>query len=861
MVVINPARGPGVWPHQPAPDSLIGTATDPATKMVSRATLICRPNSHPFQDRHLTLEKPEKIGRSVARSRAATNNAIFDCKVLSRNHALLWFENGKFFLQDTKSSNGTFVNSQRLGKGTDESPPRELCSGDIVQFGVDVMENSKKVSVTHGCIVATLKLYLPDGKEAKASTASIPLSPANPIQSQELYQLQQCVQEAVHRERAVENKLATLQRLLDGVQTATNSSWKALIDEDRLLTRLEILEGQHALYSKNFGEDKLREEIARLQEEKNVYQNVAKESLKKVLQEKLEAVRKLQELERTVSSAQDECRRQTDLRDAAGRELTELAAKYEAKQSAVAELETKVKELEEEALAAEMRWDVERAGAEARAAQQRIEEAQQRARLEVLQAESDFTKQQLTALRQKMQNKPALDTTPNGDISLGDKELSPTSTPGSPALGSGMEQTECELAAVRGQLEAAESQLAAAHHTITRLREEAARAEAETAAFKESAAALEAELAAARTEAATRRDEAQRLETSLKEKQGELAKLEKQRSAGDADIKETQTDIIQLKNKVDSLQERLWMMGTHVEHYISTITILKELLEEARTARADSEAKVERCQSELLVTRNNGQEATLRADHLRTQLKETEASLTVRSERTEQLQQTVVRLAASVTEAVGQLQSLQNKYDHQQQAAADGRARADLLQESLTSAERRATDSSAEAESLRAQLAELRTELTTVRAETERRHRQLEETADRLQQLEQRFKACEEERDTALARCATLETTAAELSASSAPGGDAPDSTVSAPPVCASPPSAAAPPAAEEAPAAASASAEDDAEKAELRRQLQHMDEQLKELAVQNRTMDTSNVIAVAVLVIALFIALVVLNS
>ena len=29
------------------------------------------------------------------------------------------------------------------------------------------MENSRKV--THGCIIATLKLYLPDGKEAKAS--------------------------------------------------------------------------------------------------------------------------------------------------------------------------------------------------------------------------------------------------------------------------------------------------------------------------------------------------------------------------------------------------------------------------------------------------------------------------------------------------------------------------------------------------------------------------------------------------------------------------------------------------------------------------------------------------------------------
>jgi hypothetical protein len=47
-------------------------------------------------------------------------------------------------LQDTKSSNGTFVNNQRLSKGAEESPPREVCSGDIVQFGVDVMENSRK---------------------------------------------------------------------------------------------------------------------------------------------------------------------------------------------------------------------------------------------------------------------------------------------------------------------------------------------------------------------------------------------------------------------------------------------------------------------------------------------------------------------------------------------------------------------------------------------------------------------------------------------------------------------------------------------------------------------------------------------
>lgn len=50
----------------------------------------------------------------------------------------------QFYLQDTKSSNGTFVNSSRLSKGSEESSPTEVCSGDTIQFGVDVMENSRK---------------------------------------------------------------------------------------------------------------------------------------------------------------------------------------------------------------------------------------------------------------------------------------------------------------------------------------------------------------------------------------------------------------------------------------------------------------------------------------------------------------------------------------------------------------------------------------------------------------------------------------------------------------------------------------------------------------------------------------------
>ena len=46
-------------------------------------------------------------------------------------------------LQDTKSSNGTYVNNVRLSRGSEESDPCEIKSGDILQFGVEVVENSK----------------------------------------------------------------------------------------------------------------------------------------------------------------------------------------------------------------------------------------------------------------------------------------------------------------------------------------------------------------------------------------------------------------------------------------------------------------------------------------------------------------------------------------------------------------------------------------------------------------------------------------------------------------------------------------------------------------------------------------------
>ncbi|XP_075569611.1 sarcolemmal membrane-associated protein isoform X25 [Pelecanus crispus] len=376
------------------------------------AIFTCRPNSHPFQERHVYLDEPVKIGRSVARCRPAQNNATFDCKVLSRNHALVWFDHktGKFYLQDTKSSNGTFINSQRLSRGSEESPPCEIMSGDIIQFGVDVTENTRKV--THGCIVSTIKLFLPDGMEARLRSDVIHAPLPSPVDkvaantpsmySQELFQLSQYLQEALHREQMLEQKLATLQRLLAVTQEASDTSWQALIDEDRLLSRLEVMGNQLQACSKNQTEDSIRKELIALQEDKHNYETTAKESLRRVLQEKIEVVRKLSEVERSLSNTEDECTHLKEMNERTQEELRELANKYNGAVNEIKDLSDKLK------VAEGRQEEIQQKGlAEKKELQHKIDEMEEReqelqAKIEALQADNDFTNERLTALQDKI---------------------------------------------------------------------------------------------------------------------------------------------------------------------------------------------------------------------------------------------------------------------------------------------------------------------------------------------------------------------------------------------------------------------------------------------------------------------------
>ncbi|MCP9265600.1 Sarcolemmal membrane-associated protein [Dirofilaria immitis] len=256
------------------------------------AILTACSQSHAFEERRFTVPNSEeeamKIGRSVARWKPSSDNAIFDCKVLSRNHAVLWHEKGCFLLKDTKSSNGTFVNNDRLSKSAEESSPRQIFSGDILQFGVEISENANKE------ISGYLRTHYND-------SVMFPL-----VDSQQLFQLQHYMREAMYRERALEQKLAMLENILSSTEQAAESSCQALISEDQLLSRIEMLEGQLALYSKNVLSEKVKEQMNDLLVDKNKFESLAKESLRRAQEERYEALQRLADVERSLLNAEEE---------------------------------------------------------------------------------------------------------------------------------------------------------------------------------------------------------------------------------------------------------------------------------------------------------------------------------------------------------------------------------------------------------------------------------------------------------------------------------------------------------------------------------------------------------------------------
>ncbi|OTF83086.1 sarcolemmal membrane-associated protein-like protein [Euroglyphus maynei] len=328
-------------------------------------------NSCHFIERRISLAKQAKVGRSIGKTLASLNNAVFDCKVLSRNHAVLWYEDGKFYLKDTCSSNGTFVNGQRLSATNERSLPQVIYSGDCIQFGVEVTEKKN----IHSCVIATVRLFHPDGTEATKDNAHHLMAdgcfgdgeqrflinyqnPSVPIPPSQLIDLVCHIHQSVRKQTLLEQQLdSTRQTMKEAIDSAKNG-WRSLVEEDCFLSRIQTLQAQLevCLIARNRDSpeasiiEALKQNNLKLIADKEKFEQESKCSLQKALENKIITETNLKTAKTKLSAKIDECRLLQESLDSNVKELKCLAQNCDKFKKEKDELIAKLKRFEDEDL-------------------------------------------------------------------------------------------------------------------------------------------------------------------------------------------------------------------------------------------------------------------------------------------------------------------------------------------------------------------------------------------------------------------------------------------------------------------------------------------------------------------------------
>ncbi|KAH9921771.1 uncharacterized protein B0H18DRAFT_879916, partial [Fomitopsis serialis] len=91
-------------------------------------------------------------------------------------HAGVREEGGKIYIKDVKSSNGTFIDGDRLSPEGLESEPFKLKSEDIVEFGIDIVGEDNK-TIIHQKVAARVLCALNDLDAQAAARAEAQQNP------------------------------------------------------------------------------------------------------------------------------------------------------------------------------------------------------------------------------------------------------------------------------------------------------------------------------------------------------------------------------------------------------------------------------------------------------------------------------------------------------------------------------------------------------------------------------------------------------------------------------------------------------------------------------------------------------------
>ncbi|XP_051042638.1 TRAF3-interacting JNK-activating modulator isoform X2 [Phodopus roborovskii] len=127
------------------------------------------------------------------------------------------------------------------------------------------------------------------------------------VLDKDIIQLSEYLKEALQRELILKQKMLILQDMLPALTRASDSFWKGQLNEDRLKGKLRSLENQLYTCMQKYTPWGMKKVLLEMEDQRSNYEQKAKESLQKVLEEKISAEQQLQSVQLSLALAEHKC--------------------------------------------------------------------------------------------------------------------------------------------------------------------------------------------------------------------------------------------------------------------------------------------------------------------------------------------------------------------------------------------------------------------------------------------------------------------------------------------------------------------------------------------------------------------------
>ncbi|NWS77060.1 T3JAM protein, partial [Crotophaga sulcirostris] len=113
-------------------------------------------------------------------------------------------------------------------------------------------------------------------------------------------------QEALHRELLLKQKMLILQELFSTLLEASEKSWQGQLNEDKLKCKLRALENQLQACTQSYSKECVKKILIEMEDQKQTYEQKAKEALQKMLEDKLQTEQQLQNSQRSLAATRED---------------------------------------------------------------------------------------------------------------------------------------------------------------------------------------------------------------------------------------------------------------------------------------------------------------------------------------------------------------------------------------------------------------------------------------------------------------------------------------------------------------------------------------------------------------------------